>query len=223
MIELLNVSKVYPAGTPVNAIRGVSLRVATNDYVGILGPSGSGKSTLLNLMGLLDVPTEGEVRFDGRHTATLSDAELSRLRGRSIGFVFQSFHLIPHLSVMENVELPLFYQGTSPRERRARAEAELNQVNLGHRLRHLPRQLSGGECQRAAIARALVTRPSLVLADEPTGNLDSASGGEILSIFGRLHAQGKTLVVITHEPAVAQRIPRLLHMVDGRVREDPAP
>lgn len=222
MIELINISKIYPAGTGVRALEGVNLTIRDGEYVGILGPSGSGKSTLLNLLGLLDGPTGGVLRYDDRDTTTFTDAELSRFRGRKIGFVFQSFHLINHLSVIENVELPLFYQGIPPRERRARAEAHLQAVNLGHRLFHRPRQLSGGECQRTAIARALVTDPPMILADEPTGNLDSRSGQEILAIFDGLHRQGKTLVVITHDLTVARRIPRIVRIADGILTEGEA-
>jgi putative ABC transport system ATP-binding protein len=219
MIELDNIGKTYPAGAGVRALQGVSLHVGEGEYVGILGPSGSGKSTLLNLLGLLDTPSTGQLRFEGRDVATLTDLELSRLRGRAIGFVFQSFHLITHLSVIENVELPLFYQGIPPRERRERAQAQLAVVNLGHRLHHLPRQLSGGECQRTAIARALVTEPKLVLADEPTGNLDSKTGLDILETFDGLHRQGKTLIVITHDLNVARRIPRIVRIADGILTE----
>lgn len=220
MIELVNISKIYPAGAGVRALEGVNLTIRDGEYVGILGPSGSGKSTLLNLLGLLDAPTSGNLRYDDRDTTTFDYTELSRFRGRSIGFVFQSFHLINHMSVVENVELPLFYQGVSARERRARAEAQLQAVNLGHRLLHLPRQLSGGECQRTAIARALVTNPPMVLADEPTGNLDSKSGQEILAIFENLHRLGKTLVVITHDLTVARRIPRIVRIADGVLTEE---
>ncbi len=222
MIRLVNIGKTYPAGAGVRALISVNLHIREGQYVGILGPSGSGKSTLLNLLGLLDVPTSGELRFEGRDVATLSDQELSRLRGRAIGFVFQSFHLVSHLSVSENVELPLFYQGVPHRERRERARAQLACVNLAHRLHHLPRQLSGGECQRTAIARALVTEPKLVLADEPTGNLDSKTGTEILALFDALHAQGKTLAVITHDLSVASRIPRIVRIADGILSEGAA-
>ena len=222
MIQLIDIAKIYPAGAGVRALEGVNLTIRDGEYVGILGPSGSGKSTLLNLLGLLDTPTSGVLRYDDRDTTTFTDAELSRFRGRAIGFVFQSFHLINHLSVVENVELPLFYQGVPPRERRARAEAHLAAVNLGHRLFHRPRQLSGGECQRTAIARALVTDPPMILADEPTGNLDSKSGQEILAIFDALHQQAKTLVVITHDLTVAKRIPRIVHIADGVLTEGEA-
>lgn len=219
MIELINVSKIYPAGTGVRALQEVNLKVAAGEYVGILGPSGSGKSTLLNLLGLLDAPTSGIMNYEGRDTTTFSDRELSHFRGQFIGFVFQSFHLINHLSVIENVELPLFYQGIRARERRERAATQLEAVNLGHRLAHRPRQLSGGECQRVAIARALVTNPPMILADEPTGNLDSKSGQEILAIFDALRQEGKTLIVITHDPGVARRIPRIVKIADGVLTE----
>lgn len=223
MIELVNVSKIYPAGTGVRALQAVNLTVTEGEYVGILGPSGSGKSTLLNMLGLLDAPTSGILNYVGRNTTTFSDAELSRFRGQFIGFVFQSFHLINHLSVIENVELPLFYQGVHARERRQRATAQLEAVNLGHRLTHRPRQLSGGECQRVAIARALVTNPPMILADEPTGNLDSKSGQEILALFDGLHQQGKTLIVITHDLNVARRIPRIVKIADGVLTEGERP
>ncbi len=219
MIELINVSKIYPAGAGVRALQAVNLKVDRGEYVGILGPSGSGKSTLLNLLGLLDSPTSGIMNYDGRDTTTFSDRELSQFRGQFIGFVFQSFHLISHLSVIENVELPLFYQGVRARERRERSATQLEAVNLGHRLTHRPRQLSGGECQRVAIARALVTNPPMILADEPTGNLDSKSGQEILAIFDALRGEGKTLIVITHDPGVAGRIPRIVKIADGLLTE----
>ena len=219
MIELINVSKIFPAGAGVRALQEVNLKVAEGEYVGILGPSGSGKSTLLNLLGLLDAPTSGVLNYGGRDTTTFTDQELSKFRGPFIGFVFQSFHLINHLSIIENVELPLFYQGVPARERRERATAQLEAVNLGHRLTHRPRQLSGGECQRVAISRALVTNPPMILADEPTGNLDSKSGQEILAIFDALHRQGKTLIVITHDLHVAQRIPRIVQIADGVLTE----
>ncbi|MEI6167121.1 MAG: ABC transporter ATP-binding protein [bacterium] len=219
MIELINVSKIFPAGAGVRALQEVNLKVAEGEYVGILGPSGSGKSTLLNLLGLLDAPTSGILNYGGRDTTTFTDQELSKFRGQFIGFVFQSFHLINHLSIIENVELPLFYQGVPAHERRQRATAQLEAVNLGHRLTHRPRQLSGGECQRVAISRALVTNPPMILADEPTGNLDSKSGQEILAIFDSLHRQGKTLIVITHDLHVAQRIPRIVRIADGILTE----
>ena len=222
MIELQNVSKTYFAGGggSVAALRDATLRVSKGEYLGILGPSGSGKSTLLYLIGLLDRPSEGRLLFAGRDTSAMGDAELSHLRGRAIGFVFQSFHLIPHLNVLENVALPLFYQGMTPRASRRLAEERIASVNLGHRAHHLPAELSGGERQRTAIARALVANPDLILADEPTGNLDSRSGGEILAMFAAFHAQGKTLIVITHDRTVAERIPRIVRIGDGVIQED---
>jgi len=222
MIQIQHVSKTYCAGSGVYvaALRDASFEISKGEYVGILGPSGSGKSTLLYLLGLLDRPSEGRLLFEGRDTLAMSDAELSHLRGRAIGFIFQSFQLLPHLSVLDNVALPLFYQGLLPRERRRLAEERIAAVNLGHRGSHLPGELSGGERQRTAIARALITNPDLILADEPTGNLDSHTGGEILAIFDALHAQGKTLVVITHDRAVADRIPRIIRIADGAIHED---
>ena len=219
MIELINVSKIFPAGAGVRALQEVNLKVAEGEYVGILGPSGSGKSTLLNLLGLLDAPTSGILNYGGRDTTTFTDQELAKFRGQSIGLWFQSFHLTNHLSVIEDVGLPLSSQGVPAHERRQRATAQLEAVNLGHRLTHRPRQLSGGECQRVAISRALVTNPPMILADEPTGNLDSKSGQEILAIFDSLHRQGKTLIVITHDLHVAQRIPRIVRIADGILTE----
>ncbi len=219
MIKLLDVTKTYFLGTGVQALRNANLTIERNEYVGILGPSGSGKSTLLYLLGLLDTPTQGRVLFEGRDTAQLTDNELSALRGRSIGFVFQSYHLVSHLSVRENVELPLYYQGLDPWERHDRAKAQIQKVNMAHRMNHLPTELSGGERQRVAIARALVTDPKLILADEPTGNLDSKSGAEILEIFEQLHAQGKTVVMITHDLSIAHRFPRVIRIADGMLQE----
>ncbi|MDD5677491.1 MAG: ABC transporter ATP-binding protein [Kiritimatiellae bacterium] len=220
MIKLLDVTKTYFLGTGVRALQNATLTISRNEYVGILGPSGSGKSTLLYLLGLLDTPTQGQVLFEGRDTALLTDTELSALRGRSIGFVFQTYHLVSHLSVRENVELPLYYQGLEPWERHDRARAQIEKVNLAHRMKHLPAELSGGERQRVAIARALVTEPKLILADEPTGNLDSKNGAEILAIFEQLHGQGKTIVMITHDLAIARRFPRIVRISDGVLHEE---
>jgi ABC-type lipoprotein export system ATPase subunit len=219
MIELVNVSRTYMAGNVVMALRNANLSIPAGDFLGIVGASGSGKSTLLHLIGLLDKPSEGHIFFEGRDTALLSDRELSRLRGHAVGFVFQSFHLVPHLSVRENVELPLFYQGVPPRQRHLRSQAQLATVGLTARAHHVPAQLSGGERQRVAIARALITDPKLILADEPTGNLDSKTGAEILDILHRLHGQGKTILVITHDLAIAKRIPRVVQLADGVLTE----
>jgi putative ABC transport system ATP-binding protein len=219
MIRLEKVCRTYETGGGVTVLKDVSLHVRSGEAACIVGPSGSGKSTMLNILGLLDRPTNGKFLFEGHDTGTLSDAQLSHLRGRRIGFVFQSFHLIPHLSVVENVELPLFYQRVPPAERRRRAEQRLAQVRLSHRLHHRANQLSGGECQRTAIARALVTDAELLLADEPTGNLDQKTGTEILALFEELSAAGKTLLVITHDMNVAARFPRRIHIADGIVTE----
>lgn len=223
MIQLEGVTKTYFNGAPLTVLDHVSVHIRPNEYVGILGASGSGKSTMLHIMGLLDRPTRGRLLFGGRDVTTLDDTEASRLRGREIGFVFQSFNLVNNLTVLENVELPLFYQGTHHHERRERAQASLQKVGLSHRLHHQPTQLSGGERQRTAIARALVTRPNLILADEPTGNLDSRTGQEILGLLDALHAEGKTIVMITHDPSIAARLPRLIRIVDGRIDEGSAP
>jgi len=217
MITLSHITKTYAVGDGLTVLKDVSLQVRKNDYLGIVGASGSGKSTLLHLMGLLDRPTSGEVVFEGRDIATLNDEDLSHVRGRSIGFVFQAFHLIQHMSVLENVELPLFYQGVDPQERRRRAKAQLAAVGMAQRAHHRPTQLSGGEMQRVAISRALVTDPPLILADEPTGNLDSKNGQDILALFRELHGCGKTLVMITHDRSVAAGLPRVVHITDGRL------
>ena len=220
MIRLEQVSKTYAVEKGLTVLKGGDLQIAPRQFAGIIGRSGSGKSTLLHIMGLLDRPTTGRVLFGGQDTVEMPDDELSRLRGRSIGFVFQSFHLVPHLTTLENVELPLFYQRRPPAERRRMAELSLERVCMEHRMRHLPGQLSGGECQRTAIARALVSDPPLILADEPTGNLDTKTGGEVFDLLKSLHAQGKTIVVITHDPGLAARIPRTIRMVDGLITED---
>lgn len=220
MIRLENVTRTYAMGGGMTVLRQVSLHIARGESACIIGPSGSGKSTMLNILGLLDRPTKGTYYFEGQDTGTLTDAQLSHLRGRRIGFVFQSFHLIPHLSVVENVELPLFYQRIPPTERRRRAEEKLEKVRLSHRLHHRANQLSGGECQRTAIARALITDAELLLADEPTGNLDQRTGAEILSLFDELSGTGKTLIVITHDMKVAARYPRRIHIADGLVSGD---
>ena len=219
MIRLEQVSRTYALGGGLTVLREVDLRIRRGEAVCIVGPSGSGKSTLLHIMGLLDRPSRGRLYFDEADTSAFSDEELSRLRGRSIGFVFQAFHLLSHLSVCGNVELPLHYQRVPPPERRERALAALEQVGLLARAHHRATQLSGGERQRAAIARALVSGPELILGDEPTGNLDQKTGADILDLFLSLHGLGKTLVVITHDPAVAARFPRVIRIVDGVVQE----
>jgi len=219
LILLRDLTRHYTVGgETVRALDGVQLELPRGDFAAIMGPSGSGKSTLMNILGCLDRPSAGEYWLDGAAIhEERDDALLSRLRGRRIGFVFQTFNLLPRLDAVENVELPLVYQGLGPGERRARAELALARVGLADRHRHRPGQLSGGQRQRVAIARALVTEPSLLLADEPTGNLDSRTTGEILDLFDRLHGDGQTLVVVTHEREVAARAWRVVHLFDGRV------
>ncbi len=223
MIRLEGVGKSYWNGEALTVLDDVHLTIAAGEYLGIFGPSGSGKSTLLHILGLLDRPSRGRFFFRDRDVTTLSDDECSRTRGREIGFVFQSFHLVPNLTVQENVELPLFYQGVKSALRHQRAKAAIDGVRLSHRTRHAPSQLSGGERQRVAIARALVTDPDLILADEPTGNLDSRTGQEILGILDRLHAAGKTIIMITHDVEIARRLPRLIRINDGRIYEGDRP
>ena len=218
LVALRDVARVYPRGaTEVVALAGVSLEIRDGEKLAIMGPSGSGKTTLLSILGCLDRPTRGEHLFDGRRVEGLGDDDLSRLRNRSIGFVFQSFHLIPQLTVAENVETPLLYAGEAPAQWRPRALRALERVGLAARADHRPSELSGGEAQRAAIARALVTDPRLILADEPTGNLDTATGEEIASLLDELHARGRTVVIVTHNEALARRAERVVRLRDGRV------
>ncbi|WP_424187838.1 ABC transporter ATP-binding protein [Actinokineospora sp. G85] len=217
VLELVDVVRAYPGSPPVHALDQVNLTVTSGEWVAIIGPSGSGKSTLLNLMGALDKPTAGTVRVDGHDLRDLDDAELSALRGSSLGFVFQSFHLLHHLTALENVATALMYRGIPTAERRDRAAEALRRVGLGHRVGHRPSQLSGGESQRVAIARALVGEPALLLADEPTGNLDTRTGEEILTLFDELHDDGATLILITHDDEIARTAPRRVHIRDGRV------
>jgi putative ABC transport system ATP-binding protein len=221
IVEARDVSKVFPmpAG-PVTALRDVSLRIDPGEYIGVVGPSGCGKSTLLHVLGVVDVPSSGTVLFDGRAVATLSDADRSRLRLSQIGFVFQRFFLLPMLTAWENVELPQAEGGVGRAERRERTRALLEYVGLAARAGHRPSELSGGEMQRVAIARALANRPRLLLADEPTGELDQATGDHIISLIDRLHADGMAVVVVTHDPAVAVRARRLLRMRDGAIVEE---
>lgn len=218
LLVATDLRKDYPmdAGT-VHALRGTSLRVGRGEYVAIVGPSGSGKSTLLQLIGGIDPPSGGTIELDGVRLDTLSDRELTRLRLTRLGFIFQRFHLLPVLTVRENVELPMAEAGMAPAERRARAEELLAYVGLGNRSHHRATQLSGGEMQRVAIARALANRPALLLADEPTGELDAATGREILDLFRRLNADGTTLIVITHDDRLAAEAGRIVHMLDGTI------
>ena len=218
---LRDVTKVYPMGdTQVRALHGVDLQIERGEFIAILGPSGSGKSTLMHILGCLDSPTAGTYNLDGIAVQDLSRNELAEIRNRRIGFVFQSFHLLPRATAAENVELPMVFGAVRAAERSARAQCVLEQVGLKHRARHLPNELSGGERQRVAIARALVNQPSILLADEPTGNLDSHSGAEILSLFEGLHTEGRTVILVTHDEMIACRAHRVIRILDGRVEEE---
>ncbi|HKE81715.1 MAG TPA: ABC transporter ATP-binding protein [Solirubrobacteraceae bacterium] len=222
VIELDGVERVYRLGEDlaVPALAGVSLRIERGEFVAIMGPSGSGKSTLMHILGCLDAPTAGRYRLDGVDVRDIADDDLADLRNRKIGFVFQAFNLVPRTSALANVELPLAYAGLGRRERRERAIAALRAVGMEDRQHHLPSELSGGQQQRAAVARAIVTNPALVLADEPTGNLDSRSSEEVLGIFARLNAHGRTVVLITHEADIAARARRVIRLGDGRILSD---
>uniref|UniRef100_A0A7V4XU66 ABC transporter ATP-binding protein n=1 Tax=Acidobacterium capsulatum TaxID=33075 RepID=A0A7V4XU66_9BACT len=217
-----NLWKTYQMGVEqqVHALQGVTLRIRRNEYVAIMGPSGSGKSTLMNLIGCLDTSTEGNYWLNGHLVSELNDDELARIRNKEIGFVFQTFNLLARASALHNVELPLIYNGTPAAERLDRAQKALEAVNLGTRMHHKPNELSGGQRQRVAIARALINNPSIILADEPTGNLDSKTGVEIMALFDELHRQGNTIVLVTHEPDIAEYAHRVVHIRDGSIFSD---
>lgn len=221
VVELDGIHKIYGRGAgEVPVLKGIDLTIRSGEFVGIVGASGSGKTTLMNLLGCLDQPTRGRYRLDGQDVAELDDDALSRVRNRSIGFVFQSFNLIPQLTVLENVDVPLFYGRAARSERRRMCLELLEAVGLSHRVEHYPTQLSGGECQRVAIARALVNKPALLLTDEPTGNLDSANGAEVLKLFFDLNAEGRTIVMVTHNPEIAAQLPRVVELKDGEILGD---
>lgn len=219
VVELVNVTRSFPGPPEVQALKSVNLRVERGDYLSIVGPSGSGKSTMLNLLGLLDRPSVGEYYLDGTHTGLLDEEQRAALRGGKIGFVFQAFHLMPHRPVLDNVLLATMYSGVPRGEREKRARDALDRVKLSHRVDFLPGTLSGGERQRVAVARAVVASPQILLADEPTGNLDETTSGEVMDLFEELHADGLTLVIITHDKAVADRAGRTIRITDGRLKE----
>jgi putative ABC transport system ATP-binding protein len=221
MIRTENLTKTYQMGsTEVHALQGVSMDIQRNEYVAIMGPSGSGKSTLMNLIGCLDTPTSGRYWLNEKLVSELNDDELARIRNKEIGFVFQTFNLLPRATALHNVELPLVYSGVPAKERTERARKSLELVELSDRINHKPSELSGGQRQRVALARALVNNPSIILADEPTGNLDSQTGVEIMKLFGRLHAQGNTIILVTHDRDVAAYARRVISIRDGRVASD---
>ena len=216
-----NLKREYQMGAEVvHALRGVDIQIKKNEFVAVMGPSGSGKSTLMNLIGCLDTPTGGEYWLNSQKVSDLSDDELARIRNKEIGFVFQTFNLLPRADALHNVELPLIYAGISSKDRRERAARSLTQVGLGDRMDHRPNELSGGQRQRVAIARALVNVPSILLADEPTGNLDSATGAEIMGLFQELHDSGQTIVLVTHEHDIAAHARRQIHLLDGKIARD---
>ena len=222
MIVVEDLWRTYDMGSEqqVQALRGVNLRICRNEYVAIMGPSGSGKSTLMNLIGCLDTPSQGRYWLNGQLVSELNDDELARIRNKEIGFVFQTFNLLARATSLHNVELPLIYNGTAAAARIERAKQALGEVGLESRMYHKPNELSGGQRQRVAIARALVNHPSIILADEPTGNLDSKTGSEIMALFDRLHAEGNTIVLVTHEPDIAEFAHRVVHIRDGQIFSD---
>jgi putative ABC transport system ATP-binding protein len=221
LIETVDLWKTYVMGTEeIHALRGVSISIEPGEYVAIMGPSGSGKSTLMNLIGCLDTPSKGSYLLNAKQVSQMNDNELARIRNEEIGFVFQTFNLLPRATALHNVELPLVYAGVPAKDRQERAKVALQKVELGERMLHRPNELSGGQRQRVAIARALVNNPSILLADEPTGNLDSKTGAEIMQLFERLHKAGNTIVLVTHEPDVAAFAYRAIHIRDGQVEND---
>lgn len=221
IIDIKNLKKDYKMETiEVQALRGIDLQIPVNEYVAIMGPSGSGKSTLMNILGCLDTPTEGKYFLNSVDVTLLNDNELSAIRNKNIGFVFQSFNLLPRMSALHNVELPLMYAGVDKGKRKEIALKSLEKVGLADRVHHKPAQLSGGQCQRVSIARALVNNPGIILADEPTGALDSQSGEEIMAIFGKLHSEGHTIIVITHEIDIAAHCRRIIYLKDGTIHSD---
>ena len=221
VINIKNIKKTYVMGTvEVNALVDVSLQIHKNEYVAIMGPSGSGKSTLMNVLGCLDTPTSGLYEFNGVNVSEMNDNDLAKIRNKEIGFVFQTFNLLARSDALHNVELPLIYAGMKKGDRKAMAEEALDHVKLGDRMHHKPNELSGGQRQRVAIARALVTKPSIILADEPTGNLDSKTGVEIMGLFNELHAQGNTIILVTHEEDIARHAHRIIRVRDGMVESD---
>ena len=224
ILKLTDICKDYQQGKePVRVLKDINLTVEKGDYLAIMGPSGSGKTTLMNIIGCLDVPTSGSYELDGQNLKDLSDDDLADIRNKHLGFVFQSFHLMPKLTALDNVALPLLYAGVSPKERRERAAEALKSVGLEERMEFYPNQLSGGQCQRVAIARAMVGKPDLLLADEPTGALDTKAGNQIMEIFRRLSDEGMTIIMITHEPAIARCADKTYHILDGQLRTDAQP
>ncbi len=221
LIETANLWKTYKMGTEeLHALKGVNLIVEKGEYLAIMGPSGSGKSTLMNLIGCLDTPSQGSYVLNGKQVAKMDDDELAHIRNREIGFVFQTFNLLPRATALHNVELPLIYNGTDSKTRIQKAKKALEMVDLGDRMGHKPNELSGGQRQRVAVARALVNNPSIILADEPTGNLDSKTGEEIMGLFARLHIEGNTIIVVTHEPEIALHANRVIYIRDGNIEKE---